>query len=51
MFEDDDPDRPQDFEQEDDQFFAALTLLMLAIFGAIAWLYLALTRGFNGPAL
>jgi hypothetical protein len=51
MFEDDDPnDRPDVLEEQDQQFFAALTLLCLAVLGALAWGYLVLTRGFNGPA-
>ena len=51
MFEDNDPkQRPDVLEDGDQQLFAALTLLCLAVLGALAWGYLVLTRGFNGPA-
>lgn len=51
MFEDDDdePSRDDVLEAEDQQFFAALTLLCLALLGAGLWAYLVLTVGFNGP--
>ena len=51
MFEDHDPNEPQDFEHEDDQFFAALTLLALALLGAVLWAYLVIMRGVYGPPL
>ena len=52
MFEDDEdgPMVPNDqLESEDQQFFAALTLLCLAILGAGLWAYLVLTVGVYGP--
>ena len=38
-------------EEADQQFFAALTLLCLAILAAGLWAYLVITEGFNGPVL
>ena len=52
MFEDDDPNAPDtDPDRDFEQFMGAVTLLTLAILGAIAWMYLALTRGVYGPPL
>ena len=51
MFEDNDLDDPQDIEHEDDQFFAALTLLLLAIICLGIYLYYLLTVGVYGPPL
>ena len=53
MFDDEDGPRIPDDQlgEEDQQFFAALTLLCLGIFAAMAWVYLALTVGVGGPPL
>ena len=50
MHDERDPnDRPDVLEEADQQFFAALTLLCLAILCAGLWAYLVLTVGFYGP--
>ena len=43
-----DNERPS-IEDSDQQFFAALTLLGLALLGAGLWAYLVLTMGVAGP--
>lgn len=50
MFEDDDPNEPRTLEDADQQFFAALTLLCLAIIIAGLWGYYVITVGVYGPA-